>query len=179
MRSQHAECTTCAHHKIVLRTLQNGASKCARESSRWEAHKAAERADRHVYWAIRAEARVCAQCSRPGVIPGVISLIIDGMDQGKFAVPRFPHTKTKDVEGMQRPRLHVNVAICHGHEVLVTVSDANFPKGSNGTCEVIANMLTRLGREQLVAVHRCALHIQLDNTSAQTKTTSSWVSSPG
>ena len=169
VRSQHAECTTCAHHKIALRTLQNDASKCAREASRCEAHKAAERADRHVYWAIRAEARVCAQCSRPGVIPGVISLIIDGMDQGKFAVPRFPHTKTKDVEGMQRPRLHVNVAICHGHEVLVTVSDANFPKDSNGTCDVIANMLTRLGREQLVAVHRCALHIQLDNTSAKNK----------
>ena len=29
VRSQHAECTTCAHHKIVLRTLQNYASKCA------------------------------------------------------------------------------------------------------------------------------------------------------
>ena len=129
----------------------------------------AERADRRVYWSIRAEARVSAQYTRPGAIPGVISMIIDGMDQGKFAVPRFPFTKSKDVEGMQRPRLHVNVAMCHGHEILVTVSDANFPKDTNGTCEVIAHMLTRLSRQQQVAVHRCALHVQLDNTSAQNK----------
>ena len=168
-RGQHAECATCVHHKIVLRQLQHDAIGRAREASRWEEHKMAERADRRVYWSIRAEARVSAQYTRPGAIPGVISMIIDGMDQGKFAVPRFPFTKSKDLEGMQRPRLHVNVAMCHGHEILVTVSDANFPKDTNGTCEVIAHMLTRLSRQQQVAVHRCALHVQLDNTSAQNK----------
>ena len=89
-RGQHAECATCVHHKIVLRQLQHDAIGRAREASRWEAHKMAERADRRVYWSIRAEARVSAQYTRPGAIPGVISMIIDGMDQGKFAVPPVP-----------------------------------------------------------------------------------------
>ena len=66
---------------------------------------------------------------------------------------------------MQRPRLHINACICHGHEVLVTVSDADVPKDSNGTCDVIVHLLTRLRRKG-VAVHRSRLYVQLDNTSS-------------
>ena len=156
---QHAECATCMCHKIVIRALAGDSVARARAASHFQEHKEAERRDRRVYWAIRSEARRT---------PDVLSLIIDGADQGKFACPRHPYTQSKDIEGMQRPRLHVNACLCHGQEVLVTVSPPDFPKDSNGTCELIAHMLTRLKRKR-VAVHRARLHVQLDNTSSTNK----------
>ncbi len=160
---QHAQCATCMCHKIVLRRLQGDAVAYAREASVFKEHKEAQYRDRRVYWAIRAEAR------RLHVHEvDTISLIIDGVDQGKFAYPRHPYYNAKDIEPMQRPRLHVNACLCHGHEVLVTAASADFPKDSNGTCELIGHMLTRLKRKR-VAVHRSKLHVQLDNTSSTNK----------
>ena len=156
---QHAECATCMRHKIVIRALAGDSVARARAASHFQEHKDAERRDRRVYWGIRSEARRTAD---------VLSLINDGADQGKFACPRYPYALSKDLEGMQRPRLHVNACLCHGQEVLVTVSPPDFPKDSNGTCELIAHMLTRL-KQKGVAVHRSRLHVQLDNTSSTNK----------
>ena len=121
-----------------------------------EGHKADQRRDRRVYWALRAEARLT---------PLIIVMIIDGMGQAKCAYPRHPHVKSKDLEAMQRPRLHVNGCIVHGREVLVTVSRADFPKGTNVTCDIIANALACL-RKLGVSLCAAKLHVQLDNTSS-------------
>ncbi len=143
-------------HKLVLREISNDSVRWARQMNILNKHKIDQRRDRQVYWAIRAEARI---------YPFVISLIIDGMDQGQFAYPRHPFTKSKDLDGMQRPRLHVNGCLVHGHLVLVTVSRADFRKDTNVTCELIAHVLTRL-KQARAPLHRAKLHVQLDNTSS-------------
>ena len=83
-------------------------------------HRLDQYKDRRFYWGIRAEAALS---------PLVITLIIDGMDQSKFCYPRSEFVfKSKLLEGMQRPRLHVNALIAHHKFVMVAVSRADFPK---------------------------------------------------
>ena len=78
--------------------------------------------------------------------------------------------KSKALEGFQRPRLHVNAAIAHGKQVLVTVSPSDFPETANVTMEITAMVLQRL-HAQGVNLRRVKLHLQLDNTSSCNKNT--------
>ncbi len=156
---QHAVCPTCVQHKLLIRQLGGDAIRRQKQVEAFQAHKEDQRKDRQVYWRLRAEARLDRT---------VVVLIIDGMDQAKFAYPRAECLKSKDLEGLQRPRLHVNGCIVHGHDVLVAVSRADFSKGTNVTCELIAHSLTRLKNRGLDLTHAC-VHVQLDNTSSSNK----------
>jgi hypothetical protein len=157
---QHSVCSTCVCHKLLLQQLSHDVISRAKQMRAFEEHKQAQYDDRRVYWHLRAQARL-----QPDVI---LSIIIDGMDQAKCCYPRHPHHKAKDLDNMQRPRLHVNGCFMHGLEVLVMVSRADFPKTTNVTCEIIAHMLTR-ARARGIDLRRVKLHVQLDNTSSSNK----------
>merc|ERR1740129_726312 len=95
---------------------------CGRRSQQLAAlrgHRRATAADRQVYWACRAEGWLC---------PTVLCIIVDGMDQGRFAYPRTAWMKSKDFETLQRPRLHVTGVLAHGHALHVSVSRGDFTK---------------------------------------------------
>jgi len=159
-RQQHSVCSTCVCHKLLLQQLSHDVVRRAKQMQAFEQHKQAQYEDRRVYWHIRAQARL-----QPDLF---LSLIIDGMDQAKFSYPRHPHHKAKDLDPMQRPRLHVNGCIMHGLGVLVMVSRADFPKTTNVTCEITAHMLSR-ARACGIDLRRVKLHLQLDNTSSSNK----------
>ena len=106
-------------------------------------HKAAQFADRRVYWQVRSEAQL---------LPTIVCIIIDGMGQGKFAYPRSPCMKAKDLESLQRPRLHVNAAIAHGRQLLVTVAHADTLKDTNYNITMISNVLTKLKQQGVLTV---------------------------
>lgn len=125
----------------------------------FEAHKQAQYRDRRVYWQVRAEAALS---------PRTVCLILDGMDQGKFAYPRATAMSSKLLEPLQRPRLHINACLVHSQDTLVSVSLADFPKNANVTIELIAIALSRLKARGLDLAKAMA-HIQLDNTSSCNK----------
>ena len=159
-RQQHALCATCVSHKLIIKQLSGDLLRRNRQIELFQQHKTAQYNDRRVYWAVRAEAMLC---------PLTICIILDGMDQGKFCVPRSESMmKSNSLEPLQRPRLHVNAAICHGRAVLVSVSPADFPKNTDVTIELVAACLTRLAQDGL-PLERAHLHLQLDNTSSSNK----------
>ena len=119
-KSQHAACSTCIVHKLIIRQLGGDLVRRIRQIELLSEHRLDQYKDRRFYWGIRAEAALS---------PLVITLIIDGMDQSKFCCPRSEFVfKSKLLEGMQRPRLHVNALIAHHKFVMVAVSRADFPK---------------------------------------------------
>ena len=158
-RQQHALCSECVAHKLVIQKLSGDVVQRSRQVALFEAHKEAQYRDRRVYWQVRAEAALSPHC---------VCLILDGMDQGKFAYPRAKAMSSKLLEPLQRPRLHINACIVHSQDMLVSVSLADFPKNTNVTVELIAIALSRLKARGL-DLTKAMVHIQLDNTSSCNK----------
>jgi hypothetical protein len=95
-----------------------------------------------------------------------ICLIVDGMDQAKFRVPRVLE-KTHALDKLLRPALHVQGAWCHGFGYHLAISDADMRKDTNNNVEVIARML-----DSIFLRHGglpMGLHLQQDNTSRECK----------
>ncbi len=163
---QHSICSTCLSHKMLIQSFGSDVVQRTVALDAFHAHKADQYKDRRVYWRIRADARLAATAQQASTI----SIIIDGMDQAKFAYPRHPAMQAKSLESLERPRLHVNGMLIHGVSSLVTMSRPDMPKDTNFTCELIMHALTMImrqhGQRQLAEAH---LHVQLDNTSSCNK----------
>ena len=97
-----------------------------------------------------------------------VCVIADGMDQMKFSLPRSAMTKSKDLAGFQKVKLHVSCAICHGRFCLFTVGLPNTKKDGNMSCELLSYCLTLLARQgQCLA--NTQLYLQHDNTCREFK----------
>ena len=116
-------------------------------------------ADRQSYWSLRASSRLRSK---------IVCIILDGMDQSKFAWPRSPFLSSHEFDAYRRPRLHVWGALIHGYAAMLTISHADVFKGGSTTCEVLMLILERL-TEMGLNLAEYHVHIQLDNTSGQNK----------
>ena len=114
--------------------------------------------DRIVYWQARGESRACGSS---------VCMIIDGMDQGKCAVPRHKACQTKLLSGFVRPRLHLTSAIVHGHFVATYLSEADRPKDANTSIEIFAHCLEQLSHR--IDLKMTDIHLQADNTCREIK----------
>lgn len=99
-----------------------------------------------------------------------MSIIIDGMDQGKSRIPK-PSRHSKATDSLFAQQIHVTGIMHHGAEVPVTVrlSDERLPKDSNATIDSICHALriAQDGRptEPLPEI----LYLQLDNCGGENK----------
>ena len=93
-------------------------------------------------------------------------MIVDGIDQAKFRIPRVLQ-KTHALDRLLRPALHVQGAWCHGFGYHLAVVDADMPKDTNNNIEVIARLLSHI----YLSHHSLplGLHLQQDNTSRECK----------
>lgn len=158
---QHACCATCVKYKLLIRELSINLEARQAQLQLYHAHLRRQFRDRQEYWSNRSKSRTS--------IDNTVTLIIDGMDQAKFAYPRSQEVKeSKDFSNWVRPRLHVAGLICHGHFIDVTVGDADLPKDSSMTVEALAAAITRL-HHQGVDLSSVNLHIQVDNTTRENK----------
>ena len=80
------------------------------------------------------------------VASSVITIIIDGVDQAKFRVPRLdalgriPHA----MERLHRPALHVAAAWALGCTIQFFVGDEDLPKNSESQMEMLAQRMKLL-----------------------------------
>ena len=74
-------CTTCVKHKLMLRHLGCDATSRLRQRHLYDQHLQAQYDDRKVYWHNRS-------CSRSHY--NTITVVVDAIDQAKFAVPKSP-----------------------------------------------------------------------------------------
>jgi hypothetical protein len=102
----------------------------------------------------------------------VITLIIDGMDQSKFRVPRqLFGRKAKLLTKLYRPALHVTGAWVHGCFLDMIVSDEDLKNDSETQLEVLARCLN-----DILGLRKClplGLHLQQDNCCREGK--NQWV----
>ena len=158
--NQFSVCPVCTKHRLLLRELTGDAGGRLRQRLLYDRHLAAQYRDRVAYWTFRASSRLRQR---------VITIILDGMDQSKFAWPKAPFFHNNhEFEHFARPRLHIWGAIVHGFCTLLTVSHADVFKGGSTTVQVITWLLDKL-KSQGVQLHEYQLHIQLDNTSGSNK----------
>lgn len=164
----HSVCAVCIKHKLLLRQLAADATSRLKQRALYDRHLASQYADRQHYWRLRSLSRARGP---------VITVILDGMDQAKFAWPRSPEFSSHEFDSFNRPRLHVWGALVHGWFTALTISHADVSKGGSTTCEVLSVICTRL-KALGVDMSQVHLNIQLDNTSGSNKNNSvlSWAS---
>ena len=157
--SSHSLCSICLRHKILIREM--GGHLKARNAQRdlFNLHLQRQYSDRCEYWRMRAGSRMRS---------ADVCLIIDSMDQAKFAYPRSDVYRSKDLATLQRPRAHITGIICHGHFLLFSVSAQDLPKDSTTMIELLAHALTLL-QARGVNLRASSVTVQCDNTPRELK----------
>lgn len=97
-----------------------------------------------------------------------ITLIIDAIDQAKFATPRSPVFSDHLFQQFARPRLHVYGILVHGFGAYLAVMDADVSKGGSTTTDLLYFVLARLKKRGL-ALEEFEVNLQLDNTASSNK----------
>ena len=133
-KRQHAMCATCVRHKLLLSCMPHAAAR-HRQRLLYDRHLADQFRDRQVYWRSRAESRTQSS---------TLCIIIDSIDQAKFAWPRGRMFKSKQFDSFHRPRLHITACITHGHSANLYISHSDVQQSGSTTVEVLADTLTRL-----------------------------------
>lgn len=158
--SSHSQCSSCLHHKILLRELCPYIHARQHQAALYHAHLMSQYRDRQTYWSLRGSSRLR--------VLNQITVIQDGMDQCKFMWPRTPLVRAKDLSLMNRPKLSIVGSIAHGFSLLFAVSNMDHPKDSSSMTEIFAHMLTRLSAIG-VPLRDTVVHLVSDNTSRETK----------
>ena len=158
-RHQHTLCTTCVKHKMLLKEMSRNCAARLRQRQLYDRHLKSQYMDRRVYWNARAVSRRHE---------GKITMILDGMDQAKFAWPRSAFLSAHQFDKFHRPRLHITTALVHGHGIFTFVSHADIKKSGSTTCEQLAIVFSKLAQSG-VHLRETDLHLQLDNASGSNK----------
>lgn len=169
---QHAVCQACTTLKARLRIARLPQERQA-VLEEYTEHVLRQWCDRQVYANATSVSLECRRLLQQGVrfarmaqSVSQLCMIVDGMDQAKFRLPRILH-KSKGVEKLIRPALHVQGAWAHGFGYHLAVMDADMRHDTNNNVEVISRML-----EQVYVTHHglpLGLHLQQDNTSRECK----------
>lgn len=127
--------------------------------------------DRMVYWAARSMSQqwvmakwsldYCAAALRSCELTSLLTVMADGMDQGKFRLPRWETRKTHLVEKFPRPACHVQGVLAHGHALHLAISLPDVPKDTWSNMESLARMLDAIFTQHGTLPHH--LHLQQDN----------------
>jgi hypothetical protein len=96
-----------------------------------------------------------------------VSVIIDGMDQSKTAVPKMKRVTDDDGNGKQL-KVHVTGVLVHGQAVPAHVftSTSEWPSDTNQNIHILVKVLERIGWDYLKGK---TLLVQMDNTQKDNK----------
>ena len=170
-KRQHLECSVCQRHRLLLRSFSHNLLARREQTVHYHRHIRAQYLDRIQYWSIRQDSRQHSkQC---------LAVILDGMDQAKFAYPRCPVMGGKQWANLARPRCHIVGIKVHGYGMFFGISRASCSKDSNHHTELLATVLTMVQKRYDLNFRRMHLHVQSDNCVRETKnnTVARWLSS--
>lgn len=161
-QSNHAMCSTCLRHKLLLRQFSNHLRARECQKKLYIDHLRAQFEDRAVYYSIRGASR---SRSSPEIV-----LMIDSMDQCKFIYPRAGTLfRSKELATMMRPKAHITGILCHGFFFMISVSAQDLRKDSSTMCELLSHALTVLVDDFSVDLTKATILIQSDNTPRECK----------
>lgn len=157
--SSHALCSTCCRHKLLIKGFAGHLKARQAQITHYANHLHSQYCDRLCYWDLRAQSRLQGSMG--------ILCIVDAIDQCKFQYPRSDMFRSKELQGLNRPKAHIVGAILHGHSVIFSVSPSDLRKDANSSIELVAYCLQALSRK--VNLRRVTFHLQSDNTSREVK----------
>ena len=162
LRTGHGECRRCHALKAKVRHSQSLHSHVSASAELLQ-HLQSQYRDRLVYYAVRQEARSQG---------GIVSMIVDSMDRGKFALPRWYRDPPKDLERYPRPLLECTAVYVHGVGCYFYLAPENMEIGGEWHCEVVSRALEwtyekyeHVGNKPMPE----RLIVQADNTTSQMK----------
>jgi hypothetical protein len=152
-----SKCDTCSKFDTDYSNTTDSVRRAEIMAQKRE-HKALISKDKDGYYSRGAKAVM-----RPA---DFLSLIVDGADQQKYALPYRPRPM-KVVDNCWRQKNHVMGAISHGRQVFAFIATDAIKQGNNVTIEVIHRVLLKTIKDEgrLPPV----LYLQLDNTTKQNK----------
>ena len=128
-----------------------------------------------MYWRTRTDSRETAEhvsdvqgINTTDDAPRTLSIVIDSIDQQKFAWPRARFLLSKDFCMFNRPRLHCTAVIVHGWGIWFFVGHSDVQICGSSAVEMLGHVLSEM-REAGCPLHTMNVHIQLDNTSTTNK----------
>lgn len=128
--SSHTMCGTCVRHKCLIKSMSGHLKARQKQVELYGDHLRSQYNDRLVYWDLRAQSRLKSGLD--------LLIIIDGMDQAKFQYPRSDLFRSKDLQGLARPKAHIAAAIIHSRAVVFCVSPADVRKDANSSIDLVA-----------------------------------------
>ena len=133
-KSQHSTCQTCDKLKSEMRHAKSFMQHAV-SADRLLGHLARTWKCREVYWAAR-------QKSRAG--DGLLTLICDGYDKSKPALPRWPRGRPPKggvFERVNRTYLQISCVICHGYGCILYTAEESVSSGGSYSWECILNAI--------------------------------------
>ena len=161
--SQHGQCSACVRHKMLIRKLSGDVKARGHQLRQYEAHLLQQYRDRTVYWSNRSMSRIPMQPSGTRKL----CIVTDAIDHNKFRYPRSRIFVSKEFSSTVRPAMDMTCVLCHGHHLMLALSEPFVPKNSSWCTELLSHMLHKLGSS--LDVRQCEVHIQSDNCSRETK----------
>ena len=157
-------------HRLLLKGFMNHMNARKKQNQHYISHLRSQYRDRLKYWDLRAQSRLQTGHS--------IILIVDGMDQAKFAYPRSPCMDSKQWANFARPRAHIVGVKVHGYAMFMAVSRGDCPKDSSHHCELVCKTLTMVQKKYGLKLSSCHLYLQSDNCVREMKnnTLARWAS---
>ena len=159
--TQHAQCSTCVRHRHLIKSLGHHLRARQEQQTHLWQHLKDQYADRLVYYRYRSLSRMADGRT--------ITIIQDGLDQGKVALPRSAWMKSKEFSNWSRPKLHVSLTIVHGFFTLFVLSYPNTMKDSNASLETLIYALSLLQNRHGIDLKHCRLSVHADNTCREMK----------
>lgn len=160
--SQHATCSVCVRHRVMVKALGSHMRARTEQIRLFHEHLRAQYMDRCLYYQRKSWSRMKGSA---------VCVIADGMDQTKFSLPRSAVLQGKEFSTMQKVKLHIALAICHGRFILFSISNADCKKDPNASIELLSHGLTLLQR-QGQDLPTTDLYLQHDNCCREFKNNS-------
>lgn len=160
----HSMCSTCHRLRALVRHASSIQDHAA-AASLYMQHIKDQWLDRQVYWRCRAQSRQDGADS--------VTIIADGMDRSKFALPRwYMGAAPKGIsDKARRPQLEVSAVLVHGHGLYLFITDEDTSIGASWVGEIVMQSLDCLWKrcQRLGRPFPQHLIIQADNTVREAK----------
>ncbi len=161
-----SKCDTCIEHRRAINCCSDEKEK-VRLRKNYRAHLKHVLCERRTYYNRRRMAR-----TRP---TQYLSLIIDGADQAKYAIP-YTHEKSHLSDSCWKLKTHLMGVIVHnGGHYAYTITD-NVKMGNNATIDVLQRTLLKHLEKNGYIPRK--LYLQLDNTTHSVRAGISWHTLP-
>lgn len=139
-RSQHTSCQVCEHLRVCMRHSSTFFEN-AKSADALLGHLSMVWRCRETYWSARQESRNRS---------GLLTLIIDGFDRSKPALPRWSRgrkPKHSVFERMPRTTVQLNAVIAHGFGVQLFLSEEHSDCGGSYTWECLMQTIDRVWKK--------------------------------